>query len=80
MRDTRQSAPGSRPQETGADLGLNVGDGFGTDTAGRVKTHVPFGSGPADPLDDDAVEMHMGIEQGAKDKAVPAVYGFSAAR
>ena len=61
-----QSAPGERPQETGADLGLNVGDDFGTDAPGCVKTRAACGISLENPLDDHAVEMHVGIEQGAE--------------
>ncbi len=38
-----QSTPGERPQETDAHLGLNAGDGFGTDAPGFVKACAACG-------------------------------------
>ena len=71
-----QSAPGERPQETGADLDLHFGDRFGTDTPGCAKAHLLIGIRLKNSLDNDAVEMHVGIEQGAK--AVDEGYGANA--
>jgi hypothetical protein len=60
-----QSAPGSRTQQTPAHLGLDFGDGFGTDAAGFVKAGPARAISLEDPLDDHTVQMHVGIEQSA---------------
>ena len=62
-----QSTPGSRTQNTPTHLGLDFGDGFGTDAPGFVKARAARAIGLEDPLDDHAVEVYMGIEQSAKD-------------
>ena len=47
-------------------MGLNLGDGCVTDTPGLIKAHAACAIGLENPLDHDAVEMDVGIEQGAK--------------
>ena len=60
------SAAGENAQQTVAHLGLNLGDGFGTDAPGFVKAHAACAIGLENPLDHDAVEVDVGIEQGAE--------------
>jgi hypothetical protein len=61
-----QPTPGSRTQQTSAHLGRDFGDGFGTDAPGFAKAGAARAIGLENPLDDHAVEVHMGIEQGAR--------------
>jgi hypothetical protein len=61
-----QSSPGSCPQKPDADLGLYLGQRFGPQGVRCLKTHAPGGISVEIPLDDHAVAVHMGIEQGAK--------------
>jgi len=60
------SAAGENAQQTVAHLGLNLGDGFGTDAPGFMKAHAACAIGLENAVDHDAVEMDVGIEQGAK--------------
>ncbi len=60
------SAAGENAQRMVAHLGLNLGDGFGTDAPGFMKAHAARAVGLENPLDYDAVEMDVGIEQGAQ--------------
>jgi hypothetical protein len=60
------SATGENAQQTVSHLGLNLGDGFGTDAPGFMKAHAACAIGLENPLDHDAVEMDVGIEQGAQ--------------
>jgi hypothetical protein len=47
-------------------LGLNLGDGCGTDAPGFVKVRTACAIGLENTVDHDAVEVHVGIEPGAK--------------
>jgi hypothetical protein len=60
------SATGENAQQTVAHLGLNLGDGFGTDAPGFMKAHAACASGLENAVDHNAVEMDVGIEQGAE--------------
>jgi len=57
------SAAGENAQQTLAHLGLNVGDGFGTDAPRFMKAHAACAIGLENAVDHDAVEMDVGIEQ-----------------
>ena len=60
------SATGENAQQTVSHLGLNLGDGFGTDASGFMKAHAACAIGLENAVDHNAVEMDVGIEQGAK--------------
>lgn len=49
-----------------AHLGLNLGDGFGTDAPCFMKAHAACAVCLENALDHDAAEMDVGMEQGAK--------------
>jgi hypothetical protein len=49
-----------------AHLRLNRGDGFRTDATGFVKVRTACAISLQNAVDHDAVDVHVGIEQGAK--------------
>jgi hypothetical protein len=49
-----------------AHLGLNLGDSCGTDAASFVKVRTACAIGLEYTVDHDAVEVDVGIEEGAK--------------
>jgi hypothetical protein len=57
------SAAGENAQQTMAHLGLNLGDGCRTDAPSFMKAHAAWAIGLENPLDHDAVEVHVGTEQ-----------------
>ena len=60
------SAAGENAQQTVAHLGLNLGDDFWTDAPRLTKAHAACAIGLENAVDHDAVEMDVGIEQGAE--------------
>jgi len=49
-------AAGENAQQTAAHLGLNLGDGFGTDAPGFMNAHAACAIGLENPLDHNAVK------------------------
>ena len=49
-------------QQAVAHLGLNLGDGFGTDAPGFMKAHAACAIGLENAIDHNAMEMDVGIE------------------
>jgi hypothetical protein len=57
---------GQRARETGAHPGLYFGKRFGAEGSGFMKMYLLVGISLKNPVDHDAMKMHMGIEQGTK--------------
>jgi hypothetical protein len=53
---------GENAQHTVAHLGLNLGDGFGTDAPRFMKAHAACAIGLENAVDHNAVEVHVRIE------------------